>query len=105
MAHPHYQIIIAVPVEVGDGASQSALARQLGSAEFTKGICVDVGRWALPVVLAVAEDEIEVAVAVEVVLVNALQYAAEGNAQVLPRIAKVALAKVVEAARGLGSSH
>ena len=81
------------------------LARQLDSAGFAKGICEDVGRWALPVALAVAEDESEVAVAVEVVLVDALQYAAEGNVQVLSRIAKMALAKIVETARGLGSSH
>ena len=54
-------------------------------------------------ILAVAEEQVQVAVAVEVVLVDALQNAGARYIQVLPCVAAQALSKALESARGPGS--
>ena len=68
-------------------------------------VIIHVGRRALAMILAVAEEQVQVAVAVEVVLMDALQHAGAGYVQVLSCIAEQALAKALESARGPGSGH
>ena len=105
MPHPQDQVVIAVAVEVSDRSRPRALRRQLRAAGVAQGVIVDVGRRALAMILAVAEEQVQVAVAVEVVLMDALKHARAGYVQVLSCIAEQALAKALESARGPSSGH
>jgi len=105
VAHTQNQVVEAVVVEVGDGAGPCAFGRQFGAVGGAEGVIVDVGRRAFLVVLAVAEYQVQVAVSVEVVLVDALQHAGAGNVEVLACVAELALSKVFEAAGGPGIGH
>ena len=99
------QFVEAVVVEVGDGAGPCAFGRQLGAVGGAEGDTVDEGRGTLLVVLAVAEDQVQAAIAVEVGLVGSLQDAGAGNVEVLACVAELALGEVFEAAGGPSGGH
>ena len=103
--HPQNQVVIAVAVEVSDRSRPRALRRQLREAGVAQGVIVHVGRRALAMILAIAEEQVQVAVAVEIVLVDALQHARAGYVQVLPCVTANTLSKALESARSPGSSH
>ena len=103
--HPQNQVVIAVAVEVSDRSRPRALRRQLRAAGMAQRVIIHVGRRALAMILAVAEEQVQVAVAVEVVLVDALQHPGARYIQVLPCVAAQTLSKALESARGPGGSH
>ena len=94
--HPDDYVVMAVAVEISDTSRPCAVGRQLDTGSLPKGVAVQEGRRLLTVGLAVADDEVQVAVAVEVELVDALKYASTGDVDVLPAVAEYAPAKGVE---------
>ena len=90
-----HQVVGAVAVQVTDHAAHGALGRQLRTGVAVTAV-EHVGRRPLPVVLAVAEQQVQVAVPVHVELVDALQHARARHVQVLPAGAERAGAEGLE---------
>ena len=107
LEHAEDEVVIAVAVEVGQSAGAGAVGGDLGELGLAQGVAVDVDGRLLEVAMVVAEDQVDVAVAVEVVLVDSLEHARVGDVEVLTTIAKSATAERIESLRrpGAGRGH
>ena len=92
------QVRVAVAADVGHGRRGAAAGRQLGALAGTEHVPIHAGRGRLQVDLRVAEQQVRVAVAVEVQMMDALQHPGPRHVEILARIAEGAAPKRLESA-------
>ena len=93
---PDDQIFVAVTVQIAEGSGNSPFGDELGLPKFSEWISNYVSRDPLQVGLAVAEDQVEVPVLVQIELVDTLQHTCTRDVQVLSCVAEGTLAKIFE---------
>ena len=106
-AHPvvpvaQHQVVASVAVEIEDGPGPGAVGRQLDALAASQRILVDAGGGVFQMALAVAEHQVHVAVAAEVVLVDALEHPGAGDVEIVAAVSHGAAAEGVESARQPG---
>lgn len=74
-----YEVVEAVAVQIEDGTRSSAVGGELYVVAVAERITIDPYWWHLIVGLTVADDNVEVAVLVEIEVVNALEDSCPGN--------------------------
>ena len=96
--HRQHQIVVPVAIQVTHRAGQRAIGRQLDPFAVTQRVGVQISGHVLGIILTVAYDQVEPTVAVEIVLMDALQHAGTRDIQVLAAVAEGAGAKFLESA-------
>ena len=96
--HAQHEVVVPVSVEIGHRAGPRAVGGQFDAGAFPERILVHISRRLLPVILAVAEDQVHVPVFVQIVLVDALQHPGAGDVEILPAVAECAVSEIVESA-------
>ena len=90
------QVGVAVAADVGHRRRGAAAGRQLGALAGAEDVPVHAGRRRLQVDLRVAEQQVHVAVAIQVQVVDALQHPGPRNVEVLAGVAEGAAPKRLE---------
>ena len=90
------QVGVAVAADVGHRRRGAAAGRQLGALAGAEDVAVHAGRRRLQMDLRVAEQQVHVAVAIQVQVVDALQHPGPRNVEVLAGVAEGAAPKRLE---------
>ena len=93
------QVGVAVAADVGHRRRGAAAGRQLGALASPEDVPVHAGRRRLQVDLRVAEQEIDVPVAIQIQVVDALQHPGTGHVDVLTGVPEGTPPKRLESAR------
>ena len=91
--HAENEVVVPVPVKVRQGARPGPVGRHFVPRGAAQRVLVHIRGRILAVIVVVGENQVEVAVLVEVVLVDALQHPCPRHIQVVARVAERALSK------------
>ena len=94
--HAEDYVVVSIPVEICHRARPGPVRCHIVAGDVSQCVPIRVGGRILAVIMVIGEYQVEVAVLVQVVLMDALEHSSAGHVQVVARVAESARAEPVE---------